>query len=268
MLYWCNVLQRLQPNLPHMNTQHFSRIAVLATVLCFVACTKDEPAAKAEVATAQETKKLSVPLKDGRTHIALADNALSRTSGASQASFLNRVTQILTPDDAYVNSTRLMDLSVLTSHYVTGSVEDKRLKLTFTDSVMMMPGYPNGWTALWNSKPFVEQDAPDVLYTQQRNRLTIQLSKYVETFGFELAPNLYDAYEFTVGFYDSKENPPVATLTQSAATPMGAKLFAVKSKRPFNVIEISFNGDNDSANQPYGFAIANIRYILCKEDAD
>lgn len=127
-----------------------------------------------------------------------------------------------------------------------------------------MPGYPRGWTAIWNSKPAVENEAPSVLYTRQQNQLTLHLSKYVTTFGFELAPNQYNAFPFTVGFYDSKENPQVAYLQDVAWTPEGAKLFAVSSQKPFNVVEIAFAGEGESANHPYGFAISNIRYKLAQ----
>jgi hypothetical protein len=251
-----------------MNTLSISRIACMSAALFLLACSKEESNSKAEVAQAKQTRKLSVPLADGRTHIEVKGDDLSGSLRKSQASFLNQVTQIVTPNEAYLKSTMLMDLSKLTDFSIVNSIEDRKLKISLTDSVIKMPGFPNGWTALWNSKPFVEQEAPTVLYTRQQNRLTIQLSKYVQTFGFELSPNLYDTYEFTAGFYDSRENTPVASLTQAATTPAGAKLFAVSSKRPFNVIELAFNGDQQNGNHPYGFAIANIRYILCKDVED
>jgi hypothetical protein len=42
----------------------------------------------------------------------------------------------------------------------------------------------------------------------------------------------------------------------------------VSSISPFDVIELAFNGDQQNGNHPYGFAIANIRYILCKDVKD
>lgn len=245
----------------HMKTRSYLWMSA-AAVLFTASCTKDEPASVPASLDDLKKYQLSVPLADGRKVIETRGESSSKLMNASQPSSSSWFSQIQVPDENYVKSTTLMSLEKPANFSKVGCIGDQKLKLTFIDSLLKMPGYPEGWTALWNRKPFVENDSPTVLYTQQRNRLTINLSRYVTTFGFELAPNLYNTFDFSVGFYDSKENPPVASLEQSATTPLGARLFAVQSKRPFNVIEISFSGNEDTDNHPWGFAIANIRYCL------
>lgn len=248
-----------------MKILSYKLLSAIVALLFFSACSKNEPEAlKAEPAQL-EKRQLSVPLADGRTSIELKSWANSASISSQQSPFLNEVTVFNVPDDAYLKATTLMTLEKPANFSIINSIADKKLKITFVDSLMKMPGFPNGWTALWNTKPFVERESPTVLYTRQQNRLTVTLSKYVEIFGFELAPNLYNSYEFIAGFYDSRQNPPLASVVQVATTPSGAKLFAVKSEKPFNVIEISFTGNQETANHPYGFAIANIRYKLCKD---
>jgi len=236
-------------------------ITAILVIVVIISCEKSEQASVSN----QEVKryKLSVPLADGRTFIE-TNAAPTFQMNTQQIPSGQAFTQILIPDDTYQNSTSLITLEKVPDFSLINCTADSKLKLTFVDSVLKMPGYPNGWTAIWNSKPDVENETPTVLYTRQGNHLTIMLSRYVSTFGFELAPNLYETFPFSVGFYDSQQNSPVASLQQTASTPSGAKLFAVCSAKPFNVIEIGFSGNDDNENHPYGFAIANIRYKLAK----
>lgn len=248
-----------------MKILSYNVLSAFAALLFITACSKNEPAAVKEESARLEKRQLSVPLADGRTAIELKDWSKPAAVRTQQFSYANEFTVFENPDETYLNATTLMSLDKPANFSIINCVADNKLKLTFVDSLIKMPGYPNGWTALWNTAPFVERESPTVLYTRQQNRLTILLSKYVEVFGFELSPNLYDAYEFSTGFYDSRQNSPVASVVQVATTPSGARLFAVKSEKPFNVIEINFTGGEGTTNHPYGFAIANIRYKLCKD---
>lgn len=248
-----------------MKFSHYIRMSAAVAILLTASCNKNDPASTPEPSTELKKYQLSVPLLDGRKVIETNAQLNQPQMSVQQNQFSNAYTQITQPDSAYLKSTTLMTLNKPADFAIINCIADQHLKLTFVDSVRKLPGYPSGWTALWNTKPFVEKEAPTVLYTMQRNHLTITLSKYVTIFGFELSPNLYNTYPFSVGFYDSKQNPPVASLAQTATTPAGAKLFAVKSQKPFNVIEISFSGNEATENHPWGFAIANLRYKLCKE---
>lgn len=226
-------------------------------------CTKNEQAESPDSVSNVKRHQLSVPLEDGRTFVEAPSYSTTKLK-QQQAPISYGFITIPLPDKNYQSSTTLLKIKTPGDFSIINCIADNSIKVTFTDSVRRMPGYPAGWTAVWNSLPNVENETPAVLYTRQKNRLTLHLSKYVTTFGFELAPNLYDAYPFSVGFYDSKENPQVAYLQDVASTPGGAKLFAVNSQRPFNVVEIAFAGEGENINQPFGFAIANIRYKLAK----
>jgi hypothetical protein len=240
-------------------------VLISAVAMLAASCTKNEVSLVPEVIKEMKEYKLSVPLADGRKVISLGSPLSTRQMNTPQNPFLNPFKQIQVPDSAYVCGTTIFKLQKKADFSIINCVADESLKLTFVDSVRQMPGYPAGWTALWSIKPNVEDESPTVLYTRQQNHLTILLSKYVTAFGFELAPNLYNTYRFSVGFYDSRENAPVASLEQEATTPSGAKLFAVHSPRPFNVIEISFSGNEETEDHPHGFAIASIRYRLAKK---
>ncbi len=246
-----------------MKKHFFTVLTVLTIFGAMNACTKNEQATSPETVAEIRKYQLSVPLEDGRKFIEKKVPPIVQLN-AKHSPITSWFSQIKFPDEAYRNSTKLMTIKHPGDFSIINCIADHALKITFTDSVRRMPGYPTGWTAIWNSKPEVENKAPAVLYTRQQNRLTLQLSRYVTKFGFELAPNLYDTYPFSVGFYDSRENPQVAYLQEIASTPGGAKLFAVSSQKPFNVVEIAFAGEGENVNSPFGFAIANIRYKLAK----
>jgi hypothetical protein len=228
-----------------------------------VSCSKDEQSRSGNSASRLNRYLLAVPLTDGRTAIEMeaGDTPLK---GAKYSDGLNSTYREITILNLnYIKSTKLIDISKLPLNTVYDSIGDKNLQLKFGVGMLKMAGYPNGWTAHWNVLPYTECEDPPVLYSQQENHLTIVLSKYCTRFGFELSPNLTRTFEFSAGFYTSMENSPVARVTQSVTTPSGARLFAVESRKPFNVIEIQYTG-TAGENNPYGFAIANIRYTLCK----
>jgi hypothetical protein len=244
--------------------KYFRRI-LSAAILCSLmvsSCSKNEQSTVEDIPIKLTKYQLSVPLTDGRASIELNAGVLE-SSKQSQKSSLNSPIQILNPDQNYINSTTLMSIKNLKIGTQYTTVQDQKLKLSFGVPMLKMDQYPNGWNALWNVPPFVECERPQVLYSMQENHLSIILSKYCTVFGFELAPNLYNSFEFIGGFYTSKENSPVATVTRMVASPSGAQLFAVNSSKPFNNIEIQFSGIGSKEN-PYGFAITNLRYKLCK----
>jgi len=246
-----------------MNKHFLTTLIALIILGLLNSCTKNEQAAFPSSSAKTRMLRLGVPLEDGRKFIEIKTQG-ALTLDANQMPSNSGFTQIESPDQSYLSSTTLITIKKPGEFLIVSCISDRSLKVNFTDSVRKMPGYPSGWTAMWNSKPNVEDETPAVLYTRQQNRLTLQLSKYVTTFGFELAPNLYDSYPFSVGYYDSRENPQVAYLQEVASTPGGAKLFAVSSERPFNVVEISYARQGEDIYNPYGFAVANIRYKLAE----
>jgi len=239
----------------------FSIVGVI--IFLFTSCAKDEgPEIKANQDKV-EKRELGSPLEDGRTAVEIKASGVRISSGSQQAT-PSSIQQYEQPDDAYIKATCLIDISRLKKSAMVDTITDKVLGVKFGTKMRKLNGYPDGWTAKWNVKPFVEHETPPVLYTVQKNNLSITLSKPCTIFGFELSPNLYDTFEFTAGFYSRMENPPYARVTRQVTTPQGALLFAVKSDKPFDQIEIQFTGDSDGPVHPFGFAIANIRYKLAK----
>lgn len=236
----------------------------LGILVISVSCSKDEKSRAEQPVSELKQYLLTVPLTDGRTAIAAEADDAPLTTAKHSNGLQNSYREITILNLDYINSTKLIDISKLTLNKVYDSIGDNNLKLKFGVGMLKMAGYPKGWTARWNVLPYTECEDPPVLYSQQQNNLTIVLSKYCTRFGFELSPNLTRTFEFSAGFYTSQENSPVARVTQMVTTPSGARLFAVESKKPFNVIEIQYTGNAEQSN-PFGFAIANIRYTLCEQ---
>jgi hypothetical protein len=225
-------------------------------------CSKNEtPEVKAN-ADKTESLKLATPAEDGRTAVEVKTSNITARKVMAPVPLAINVYD--TPDEKYIKGTCLLDFSKLPNHETIDTLTDKTLGVKFGTKMRKLNGYPDGWTALWGEKPHVEKETPPVLYTIQKNTLSIILSKPCTIFGFELTPNLYNTFEFTAGFYSRFENPPYARVTRQVTTPLGALLFAVQSDKPFDNIEIQFTGDLNGDVHPYGFAIANIRYKLGK----
>jgi hypothetical protein len=232
-------------------------------ILLIASCSKNEsPEVKANP-DKLEKRGLGTPLEDGRTEVEAKASGLVILSEPWKPTPSN-IQQYDIPDAAYIKATCLIDISKLKKNAMVDTITDKVLGVKFGSKLRKLNGFPDGWTAKWNVKPHVEQETPPVLYTVQKNHLSVTLSKPCTIFGFELAPNLYDTFEFAAGFYNRMENPPYARVIRQVTTPLGALLFAVKSDKPFDQIEIQFTGDLEGPVHPFGFALANIRYKLAK----
>jgi len=230
--------------------------------LLITSCQKNEtPEVKASP-DKTEFAKLGTPTEDGRTEVEI--KTVNITARKVMAPVPLAVNAYDNPEEKYTKGTCLLDFSKVPNRTTIDTLTDNILGVKFNTKMRKLNGYPNGWTAKWNVKPYVEHETPPVLYTIQKNVLSIVLSKPCTIFGFELSPNLYDTFEFTAGFYSRMENPPYARVTRQVTTPLGALLFAVESDKPFDNIEIQFTGDLNGDIHPYGFAIANIRYKLGK----
>lgn len=242
-----------------MKKLHYLLFTILGVIS--VSCSKDDHSRASHSASRLNRYLLAVPLADGRRAVETeaVEVPLKAARYPEGISSTYRAISVLNLD--YVNSTKLINITKLTTNTVYDSIGDKNLQLKFGVGMLKMAGYPNGWSAHWNVLPYTECEDPLVMYSQQQNNVTIVLSKYCKRFGFELSPNQYNTFEFSAGFYTSMENAPVARVTQPVTTPSGARLFAVESEKPFNVIEIQYTGTSEG-NHPYGFAIANIRYTL------
>lgn len=174
---------------------------------------------------------------------------------------------------AYKKETCLFDISHLEAGKAYRQVDNKNLNIAFFDpsrdlylTKLKATTAPDiGWTAAWGTVPSVESTNPDVLYVNSDDEFYILLSKPVTEFGFELAPNNQDK-EFRYGVYfgNTQFDNTRGYIEESVKTPSGARLFAVKSTKPFNTVTIFYSKTTGTDFGSQGAAIANIRYKLAK----
>jgi hypothetical protein len=183
-------------------------------------------------------------------------------------------TAIDNPTAAYINETCLFDISKMVVGSTYHQVNNKNINIGFFsayDAIKVQrftnTGSPTwGWNAHWNYSPYVEKERPDVLVTGEDQTFVLALSKPCIEFGIEVSPNIQQAdHLYAVDFGNFVYDSSAGYAQQRLKTPSGARLFAVKSTKPFSVVTIGFvfeNGSVDYINLPDGLAIANIRYKL------
>ena len=161
---------------------------------------------------------------------------------------------IINPDAAYLANTTKIDISGLTFGNQYNSITDGVLTVTFSSPIEKRGPVPDGWLT-WSSPPFSEDSNPDVLYPVGQTALTMNLSRPVTTFGFELEPSPFAEYTFTADFY--YENTLVESITRQVSGNAGARLFA-RTGEPIDRVEVT---------GPVEFAIAQIRYVVGMDPA-
>jgi hypothetical protein len=109
------------------------------------------------------------------------------------------------------------------------------------------------WTS-WSSPPYAEDPFPRVLYTPLAS-VELHLSRGVQTFGFELEPDMFGPQDFTATYYSN--GAFLGSITQSVDGNAGARLFAGTVTFPDpSTTDIVINGGGSD------FAIADLRYYL------
>jgi len=83
------------------------------------------------------------------------------------------------------------------------SISDDDLTVAFSELLNKRGPVPNGWQT-WSSPPFSEDPNPFVLVSPS-NTLTMELSRPVSIFGFEMEPDPFALILFTVDFF--RETP-------------------------------------------------------------
>jgi hypothetical protein len=121
---------------------------------------------------------------------------------------------------------------------------------------------PYGWTAYWNTLYWVENEHPEVLFTNDADSsFIIVLSKPCLKFGMEISPNIQNVpctLEVTWGNFVNETTS--GYFSETPQTPSRALLFAVESETPFSVVTVRFQNKSYFTENPRGLAIANIRY--------
>ncbi len=185
-------------------------------------------------------------------------------------------TVISNPVNEYIQQTCLFDISHLEVGSTYNKIKDNNIQLTFFSSealsgttvrrLLPETAVPFGWNAHWNYSPYIEDEHPEVLFTQNfTHDFLIVLSKPCIAFGVEMSPNTQDReFMFSMAAGDHAFDSSKGYTRQYIQTPSGAKLYAIKATKPFTVISIVFDIES-SANlefSPDGIALANIRYGL------
>jgi len=151
------------------------------------------------------------------------------------------------PDAAYLAATTKIDIDQFADGTTLDSISDGTLTVSFSDTVAKL-SVPDTW-ATWSSPPFSEDPTPSVLSTPG-NTLTLDLSRPVSIFGFELEPSPFGEFDFTADFY--RGDTLVESITRVVNGDGGARLFARENGA---IDRVLITAESD-------FAIAQVRYQL------
>jgi hypothetical protein len=164
------------------------------------------------------------------------------------------VTQIVTPDNAYVSATNLLGVPNPSGPNVS-AVADLYLQVNF--STILDPRVVGDDWSTWGSPPDTEDAAPSIFYSSGATSVEFAFSKRLSIWGFEAEGNPFDDRTFTVDYYDG------ANLLGSVVRVIngngGARLLAATYAGGFTRAVVSTDTD---------FAIAQLRYELAREPRD
>jgi hypothetical protein len=262
-------------------TLHVLLVASIAATLS--SCSKNEPSLEDAPKEADLTKTYTytVPIETGTSNDTLKVNLKLPTinyppddTGDGNS---GEHTWIEFINTSYLKETCLLDISKLKAKYFYHQIGTKSFSVAFFNSdkericmqkLKAKTPAPNGWNSAWNIPPFVECEYPEVLFNPTDNgSFTIVLSEPCTEFGFELTPNIQgENVNFNSIFgnyqYDSSsgEIQPITTYN-----PGWARIFALKAKEPFKVVEvIPYDDPEEVGYTAGGSAITNIRYTVAK----
>lgn len=157
-------------------------------------------------------------------------------------------TPIDNPNAAYLAATTKIEIADLPPFSVHESISDGTLTVTFSEPMTKVGPVPDGWST-WSSPPFSEDPNPYVLISPT-NVLTLDLSRPVSVFGFELEPSPFGEFDFTADFYLG--DTLVESVSRVVDGNSGARLFGRTDGRIDRVVIFG----------PVEFAIAQVRYRL------
>jgi hypothetical protein len=197
--------------------------------------------------------------------------------------------QIPAPDSGFPPNEPFKEISTVTPQYIKETcaftfshlenngryswIRNKKMAInfgditanSFTEFSRLTPGQGVYWAPVWGESPAVQEKHPEVLFTSENEWVVIVLGKPCTEFGFEIAPNEQNRdMGFYASFGNSTEDASAGSVRQTARTPNGAKLLAIKSTKPFTHITIGTLNNGPAYSEQGGFAIANLRYKLAK----
>jgi hypothetical protein len=260
-----------------MKVFQLQSLFIVAIVMTLSACEKNaENIKNLSVNKAATTSRVVYPLVG--TEISgniLPKRKLPRAVLSKAYDYPNiKVCLIDTVCPSYLQETKKLDFSYLEVGAITSNFGNDDIVIEVdpeyrTNAVAKLSNGPNGWWTHWNYSPYTESEHPIVLFSRYvqgpevngMSSLELGLTKFVKTFGFEIAPNatgmdIEVSVTYNGGF--SYRDAPYFYVDQIISSPSGARLIAVKSEEPFDYILI----DVKDPDPQKGFAIANIRYQL------
>ncbi|HEX6406315.1 MAG TPA: kelch repeat-containing protein [Gemmatimonadales bacterium] len=179
-----------------------------------------------------------------RFHSGSVSAALSSTVSAAGTIFPS-------PDASYLSATSKIDIESFPDASTHSSVSAGSQTISFSIPLEKRQ-VPDSWGS-WSSPPDAESSTPPVLFSQYVNSLTLSLSRPTVILGFELEPNNFDLFTFTVDFFSGSQL--VGSITRTVDGAAGAQLFAVRtSGLLIDRAVVATDGDAG------GFAIAQLRY--------
>jgi len=161
-------------------------------------------------------------------------------------------TPIDNPDAEYLAATTKIDFSGLPDGSSVDVISDDTVFVAFSQTLSKTGPVPDGW-ATWSSPPFSEDPNPFVLLASA-GTLTMEISRPVSIFGFELEPSPFGEFEFAADFY--RGDSLIESVSRTVDGFAGARLFAREDGSIDRVV----------ITAPVDFAIAQIRYQLAPID--
>jgi hypothetical protein len=248
-----------------------------AFLLIFSGCAKNEESLSVPITSASDDYVTIDNQPTPKPGVEPSDPVPAPAEATDQPEIHKSFVAIENPTKAYLSETCLFDISKMELGALYHQVNNKNINIGFFwlfGGATRVQRFHNsatpswGWDTHWGYSPYVESERPDVLFSEDDQYLVLAFSKPCIEFGVEVSPNIhYAAQLFNANFGDFIFDSSSGHVSQRLKTPSGARLFAVKSTKPFSVVAISFafeHGSPDFISTPSGYAIANIRYKLAK----
>jgi hypothetical protein len=157
--------------------------------------------------------------------------------------------QIVNPDAAYLSSTIKAPITA-PDNGVFNTLTAGAFQLTLSTE-LSAGTVPGNW-ATWGSAPDAEESAPRVGILFNSSSWTLTLSEPVSTFGVEVEPNQFSAFDFTLNFFQNATQ--IGSITRSVDGQAGSRLFAGTASGGDYITSVTMISGDSS-----GFAAAQFR---------
>jgi hypothetical protein len=160
-----------------------------------------------------------------------------------------QITQIMTPDAAYVGGTALMTISTPDFGTFT-SLTDGIVTLTF-DKPLQARTRPGSWST-WGSPPDTEGNTVKLGALFGASSILITSDKPLDILGFEAEPDPFSVHPFNVAY----SGGAVGAINRNIDGNAGARLLAASTTSSFTMAQLTSDA---------GFGLARFRYRLAQD---